>query len=247
MYGHLCTKNLEKKDDRGDDGEFGESEGEEMIGEETEGDVPVANVITGDTIVQASESDKTSADCHNSVASDISCDDVPTNYIFPSFFVFVTRGPFVPPDKRLPLTLVADVNKKKGSGSRAEQRRQDSKDGKKDAAHDTTATRGFSTEQRIDIENLKVRKQSLMDRQRESTMVGLSIEEAALSRQIESAERRAGMRCPIYDASNVHWKRVDTLVDEQDKVLQRIRNFNENKSKPPPTVSDFLNSASPEK
>lgn len=209
-------KELEKKDDGGDDGEFGESKGENMVGEEKEGDVPVANVITGDATLQADGSgnveqdslildDKTSADCHNSMASDISCDNAPTNYIFPSFFVFLTWGPFVPPDKRLPLTLVTDVNKKKGSSFRAEQRRQDAKDGRKGAAHDTTVTRGFSAEQHIDIENLKVRKQSLMDRQRESTMVGFSIEEAALSRQVESTERRAGMRCPVYDASNVHW------------------------------------------
>ena len=64
-----------------------------------------------------------STDCDNSMSNARSCDDVQTNYIFPSFFVFLAWGPFILPYKRLPLTLITDVDKKKRSGSRAEQRR----------------------------------------------------------------------------------------------------------------------------
>ena len=171
-----------------------------------------------------------------------SFEDMPSDCIFPSFFVFMMWGPFVPPNKKLPLMLTT-----KGKGSRVKDRNKELKDKMEDAATDTTHVRGFSTDQRIDIENLNVRKQALCDRQREQSIVGFSIEEAALGRQIETAERRAAVRCPVYDPTNVHWQRVDRLIEEQDEVIQRIRDFNEHKVKPPPVVTQFLDKDSPEK
>ena len=172
---------------------------------------------------------------------------MPSDYIFPSFFVFMLWGPFVPPDKRLTLLLTTTKDKSKGKGSREEDRKKQLNNMRDDASTDVTAARGFSTEQRIDIENLNVKKQSLYDRQRESRIVGFSIEEAALSRQVEAAERRATLRCPEYDPINIHWQRVDALIEEQEFVLSRIRDFNEHKSTLPPTVTPFMNAPSPEK
>ena len=67
------------------------------------------------------------------------------------------RGPFVPPDKRLPLTLITDIDKKKGSGSRSELRNEDKTEKKEEAASYDTGVRGFSTDLRIEIEILTVR------------------------------------------------------------------------------------------
>lgn len=55
-------------------------------------------------------------------------------------------------------------------------RNNDAANKKMDAGADTMNERGFSTEQRIDIENLKIRRKEREDRNKESTLVGLSIE-----------------------------------------------------------------------
>jgi len=152
------------------------------------------------------ENDKTgSLDSNGNLNSSDSFNGMPSDYIFPSFFVFMLWGPFVPSDKRLTLLLTTTKDKSKEKGSREEERKKQLNNRRDDAFTDVTAARGFSTEQRIDIENLNVKKQSLLDRQRESRIVGFSIEEAALSRQVESAERRAALRCPEYDPVNIHW------------------------------------------
>ena len=57
----------------------------------------------------------------------------------------------------------------------------DSANKKVDAGADTMNERGFSTEQRIDIENLKIRRKEREDRNKESTLVGLSIEAGMVS------------------------------------------------------------------
>ena len=58
-------------------------------------------------------------------------------------------------------------------------------------------------------------------------------------------------RCPSYDKNNAHWKRVDNLIEEQDKVMEKLLNFdkdeNNSKSSDGYVVSDFINSSSPVK
>ena len=115
---------------------------------------------------------------------------------------------------------------------------------------DTTGKRGFTTDQRIDIENLGLRKESMIDRKHEVTMVALSLEESAMTKMVAAAERRAMQRCPDYDASNMYWARVDVMLKEQDELMKKIRNFNDRimNQKPAATlVSDFLNTDSPKK
>ena len=119
--------------------------------------------------------------------------------------------------------------------------------GGNDAAHDQSAVRGFSTDQRIDIEKLNVQQRMLKDRRDETTIVALSIEESAIGRQLGVAEKRAEQRCPKYDATNVYWKQVDQLIEDQQSVMDRIRAFNTpvTTSIQNTKVSEFMNQDSP--
>ena len=139
---------------------------------------------------------------------------------------------------------------KKGEGARKKQR-QGKVDAKKcDAAHDQSSVRGFSTDQRIDMEKLHVQQQMLRDKREETSIVALSIEEGAIGRQLRDAERRAEMRCPEYDKDNFYWKSVDKLIEAQFAVMERIRSFNHKSSVDKSDgvqVSDFLNQTSPKK
>ena len=49
--------------------------------------------------------------------------DVLNNYLFPSFFVFVAHGSFVPADERLDILVMDNKHKKKGEGTQAELRK----------------------------------------------------------------------------------------------------------------------------
>ena len=137
---------------------------------------------------------------------DKSCEEedleVPVDYIFPSFFVFIMYGPFVPKDDRLSLFIIDNKNKKKGDGARATARAEDLKRKVSESHNDNTAIRGFTTEQRIEIENLNVQRQMMMDRQYESKIIGLSIESSAIERQVIHAERRAEQRCDVQNTTH---------------------------------------------
>ena len=107
--------------------------------------------VANDEIIHTSDGNESNASNDS--------DDVPSHYIFPSFFVFVLWGPFVPSDQRLNLLLTISKDKIKGKGSRDQDRKKELNSKRDDAATDMTAVRGFSTEHRIEIENLNVRKQ----------------------------------------------------------------------------------------
>ena len=146
---------------------------------------------------------------------------------FPFFFVFVAYGPFVPAEERLDILLMDNKHKKKGEGTRAELRKRDAKERQLDAKNDTASQRGFSTEQCLEIEALDLQKQTMVERKNDSLLVGLSIEQCALKDQVEAAERRAASRCPEYNPSNLYWRKVDSLLEDQDKLLDKIRSFNQ--------------------
>ena len=75
--------------------------------------------------------------------------------------------------------------------SRAERKKELKLKKDKDRASSETAKRGFSTDQRISIELLNINHQRLAHQKEETRLVGLSIHESAISRQIASAEARA--------------------------------------------------------
>ena len=197
-----------------------------------------------DASMDAEDSSYQNIDDKSSEKEDV---EVPADYIFPSFFVFILHGPFVPKDDRLSLFLIDDKSNKKGDGSRSTARNEDKKRKASESHHDSTAIRGFTTEQRIDIENLNVQRQIMKDRQIESKIVGLSIESGAIEKQIAHAERRAEIRCAEYDPSNLHWKRVDDLLKQQDDVVKRLHDMNKSTSQTVNKVSEFLNQSSPKK
>ena len=178
-------------------------------------------------------------------------DDVPQEYLFPSYYCFITYGPFAAPADQMSLLLTDDDNMAKGEGSRANKRKSDSMSKNSEASHDSSAVRGFSTSQRIDIEALNVQQQQMLDRRNETSIVALSIEESAIGRQLDAAERRAELRCGVYSSDNVHWQRVDALIEDQQRVMERIRTFNKETctaaSLKDTEVSDFLNKGSPKK
>ena len=66
--------------------------------------------------------------------------------------------------------------RKKVAGSRQDLRSKESNQKRNNANSDTTYERGFSTDQRNEIENLNERRQERTDRQRETSIIGLSIE-----------------------------------------------------------------------
>ena len=222
--------------------------------------LPPDNTAEGITSPAASttEHDNLTTEKKSSTDIDISSEDesnqeeneIPSDYLFPSFYVFVLHGPFVAAGDQLDINLIENKDKKKGEGTRAQQRKAEAKEKEIDAKGDTSSKRGFTTDQRIDIESLGLRKESMIDRKHEVAMVALSMEESAMTKMIEAAERRAMQRCPEYDKCNQYWAKVDMMLKEQDQLMIKIRNFNEKIMNQKPAahlVSDFLNNPSPDK
>jgi hypothetical protein len=133
--------------------------------------------------------------------------------------------------------MIDNKDKTQRKGSRNEMRMNNAANKEMDAGADTMNERGFSTEQRIDIENLKIRRKEREDRNKESTLVGLSIEAGKVSRLVQAAKKRVEQRCPNYDATNPYWIKVDNLLERETEVLSKIHTVNENHNSSP-TGSD---------
>ena len=88
---------------------------------------------------------------------------------------------------------------------------------------DRSAVRGFSTDQRISIKSLSINQKRLEHQNNQSYLVGMSITESAMAREIENGEKRATIRCPVYDSENVHWKRVDELILKHSELVKSIK------------------------
>ena len=73
-----------------------------------------------DGIDIANENSDSDSDDDSEMEDDEIDSDVPLDYLFPSFYVFVLYGPFVSPSNRLDINLVDNKGKKKGEGTRAE-------------------------------------------------------------------------------------------------------------------------------
>ena len=210
MYEHLVkNKNLNEDVDSN-------SEGEENIDEsdnENEKNSAVEKVNRNAEIFDSDDSDKDS-------------DAVPKDYLFPSYFAFIMWGPFAEIEDRLSLFLTDETGKSKVDSSRAQKRIAEKKSKSVDAEHDSSANRGFTTSQRIEIESLNLQKEVSAGRHREATIVALSIEHSAVARQVEAAEKRATLRCPVYNKNNFYWKRTDELIEREQSVVTRIQEFN---------------------
>ena len=243
-----CRMYLHNKKDNSIVVDDGESEGEELIEELIHDE---ENLCSGeqDHIAVATEAsdkathatsklsmsgsdtvevDKTVNDDGN--ISEDEFEEVPDSYMFPSFFAFVAWGPFAELEDQLNIMLTDDTNKKKGDGIRAKLRAKVKGDKDSSRQNDSVSERGYSISQQIEMEHLNVQKQTMLDRQNETAIVALSIEEGAIGRQLLAAETRADSRCPVYDPNNSYWKRVDVLIAKQENVMQRISSFTANKT-----------------
>ena len=167
--------------------------------------------------------------------------------MFPSFFAFVAWGPFAELEDQLNIMLTDDTNKKKGDGIRAKLRAKVKGDKDSSRQNDSVSERGYSISQQIEMEHLNVQKQIMLDRQNETSIVALSIEEGAIGRQLLAAETRADSRCPVYDPNKSYWKRVDVLIAKQENVMQRISSFTANKTVKEDSNVDIMVPSSKEK
>ena len=138
--------------------------------------------------------------------------------------------------------------------SRAQKKKEVLKKKADERSTSVTANRGFSTDQRISIESLNINRERLTHQKQETRLVGLSIHESAIGRQIASAEARAASRCPEYHPKNPYWKRVDELLARQENVTDSMGNYTNSLMKETNNdkdnglkVSEFLNQASPVK
>ena len=94
-----------------------------------------------------------------------------------------------------------------------------------DRANNNSNDRGYSTDQQISIEGLKIQKLNHMQTTNESNFLVLIVHESSIARQIDATERRATVRCKKYDPDNIHWKHVDTLLEEQAELTRNIKSF----------------------
>ena len=152
---------------------------------------------------------------------EISC---PDDYIFPGFMAFIVWGPFAEPNDRLSLFDTSDASTGKAK-SRAEKRSAEQMIKNEVRSNDTVNERGYTVDQRISYESLKLQKQAQVHVQDERTMIGLVAIENSLCKQVESAERRATVRCKEYDSNNIHWKRVDDLIEEHNEAIKNLKEF----------------------
>ena len=127
---------------------------------------------------------------------------------------------------QLDINVIDNNQKKKGEGTQAALRKKEAKEKADEKQNDSESTRGFTTDQRIDIETLSLQKESMLDRKHEVAMVALSLEESSMTKLVEAAERRALQRCPKYSKTNVYWKKVDGMLIEQEQLMAKIKNFN---------------------
>ena len=148
-------------------------------------------------------------------------DYVPDDYIFPSFMAYVLWGPFAIESSKLSLFCLADAPKT-AVMSRSAKRKAALQLKKDERDNDRSAIRGFSTDQRINIRALDISQKRLEHQKNQSFLVSLSLQESATSRMVEAAEKRAMIRCPTYDETNVHWKRADDLAKELQVLVNSI-------------------------
>ena len=151
----------------------------------------------------------------------------PPQWFFPCWISFIQYGPFVPKDKRLSLLEITDASKKIVK-SRAEKRKAVTLEKNIQRMNDNSSDRGFSTDQKIQLEIVDLTRQQTKDRSRESILMGLCVQEAALTKQIDRAERMAERLAPnqMDDKNNKWWSKVNYLINEQEKIINQMATLN---------------------
>jgi hypothetical protein len=100
---------------------------------------------------------------------------------------------------------------------------------------------------------MNIIKKRLEHPKNQTLLVGLSIQESAVSRQVESAKARATTHCHKYDKNNLYWKIVDELIVKHDELVRSISKqtvalfSNSDKNDDCNEVSSFINQESSQK
>ena len=165
---------------------------------------------------------------HESSESTIETKTIPPKeWFFPSWVCFLTFGPFVSKEKRLALLEITDTAKNVGK-SRSGKRKAEKLEKDNNRVTDNTAERGFSTDQKIQLELVGLTRISTTDRSRESRLMGLCVQEQALTKQIDRAERIAEKMAPdeIENMDNKWWKKVHILMKQQEEIILQMANLN---------------------
>ena len=180
-----------------------------------------------DKKIENSHSINNTADQNNKQKKLVPKVSPPDNWFFPSWFSFVAYGPFVEKNNRLPLLEITDASKEVVK-SRSQKRKGEKIEKAVKRASDDMADRGYSTDQKIQLKMIDLTTKQTNHRGRESILMGLCIQEQALTKQIDRAERMADRRAPdaMDDLSNKWWKKVDDLIKEQEKVINKIAEIN---------------------
>jgi len=205
----------------------------------------------GSSKAKCNTANKNTETSNNSDCSDISIVEVPDDFIFPGYMAFRLWGPFASPEDRLTIFENADAPKNAGAIGRAAKQKIDLEIKEHDRSSDQQSNHGFSTDQRIIIEGLLVQKKIQKQQEIESSMVALIAYDRSIARQIESAERRAGLRCNPYDRNNIHWKAVDELIEKQTAITEKMGNLTsvgkDEDTGVDSIVTEFLNQQRPQK
>ena len=151
----------------------------------------------------------------------------PKDWFFPSWFSFLTFGPFVPKDKRFSLLEITETSQNVGK-SRSEKRKADKLEKDAKRVSDDSAERGFTTDQKIQLQMIGLTRQSTNDRSRESRLMGLCVQEQALPKQIDRAKRIAERLAPddMDNENNKWWKKVHTLLKQQEAIVIQMALLN---------------------
>ena len=148
------------------------------------------------------------------------------NWIFKGFFAYLLWGPFVESEHRLEFfgeTELEDSDKVKDK-TRSNKRKNKLDDKLNDHTSDNSNKRGLTNDQLINLSHLQLQKETLLHKMNERNMIAIKIEFDSLTKEIESAERRAKRRCSEYDECNQYWKIVDGLIEERQSLRQRMKN-----------------------
>ena len=138
--------------------------------------------------------------------------------VLASCFVLIAWGQFAPTSDRLE-TLMTSDDKKVPKSTTATRKASERENKDNERACGSSTVRGFSTDQRTNVEQLRVQKMSCIDRKNEKVVINLAIEESALVRQVETSEVRIKICCPTCKASNLFWKNADATSKKHDESM----------------------------
>ena len=127
----------------------------------------------------------------------------------------------------MPLLEISDASKKTVK-SRAEKRKAEKLEKDIKRENDSSSDRVFSTDQKIQLEIIDLTRQQTNDRSRESVFMGLCVQEAALTKQIDRAERMAQRFAPddVEDPNNKWWSKLNELIIKQESIIKQMENLN---------------------